>query len=86
MLTEHTHIYKAIDEILWNEWDPIGVNNSAPRNEYYGYLPIIFDLKLKNATRESIAQKLFELETKNMGLDGNIDHCRKIADKIISLK
>ena len=85
-LSEHINIYKAVDEILWNDWNPIGINDSAPRNEYYGYIPELFELKINYSDREIIAQKLFEFETKRMGLCGDIDHCRKIADKIIFLK
>jgi hypothetical protein len=34
-------LYEGIDEILWREWDPIGISEleDAPRDEYYGYLP-----------------------------------------------
>src|SRR4051812_5990463 len=31
---EPTNLYEAIDLILWNDWDPIGINNIAPRDEY----------------------------------------------------
>ncbi len=27
-------VYKKIDDILWFDWDPIGVNDIAPRDEY----------------------------------------------------
>ena len=37
-------LYAKIDKILWEKWDPIGINNiSEIRNEYYGYIPIIFN-------------------------------------------
>ena len=26
MITEQSELYKSIDEILWNDWDPIGAN------------------------------------------------------------
>jgi hypothetical protein len=83
---KYKELYQTIDEILWNDWDPIGINDAAPRDEYQGYTPTIFSLKNKGADKEVIAQKLFELETKNMGLAGNIEHCRQIADKIVILK
>lgn len=82
---EHINIYKAINEILWNDWNPIGINDSAPRNEYYGFIPELFELKINYSDWDNIIQKLFEFETKRMGLCGDIDHCRKIVYKIISL-
>ncbi|MFN0049073.1 MAG: hypothetical protein ACKVOU_08135 [Cytophagales bacterium] len=83
---KYKELYQDIDEILWNDWDPIGINDTAPRDEYQSYTPTIFTLKNKGADQEVIAQKLFELETKNMGLDGNIKHCRQVAEKIVMLR
>jgi len=82
---KYKELYQKVDEILWNDWDPIGVNDIAPRDEYQGYTPTIFNLIKKDADKETIAQKLLEFETQNMGLFGNIEHCRQVADKIINL-
>ena len=82
---KYKELYQKIDEILWNDWDPIGVNDIAPRDEYQGYTPIIFNLIKRDADKELITQKLFEFETKNMGLFGNIKRCRQSAEKIINL-
>ena len=27
MKTEHKKLYNQIDEILWKDWDPIGIND-----------------------------------------------------------
>ena len=51
-------LYQEIDEILWNDWDPIGVNDIAPRDEYQSYTPIIFSLKRKGVNEEEIAKEL----------------------------
>jgi hypothetical protein len=76
-------IYKLIDEITWNDWDPIGVNEfQGAREEYYSYLPAIFDLKISGSDKETIAQYLFRIETERIGLFGNIDNCRVVAQKI----
>jgi hypothetical protein len=41
MNTEQNKLHKIIDEILWNDWDPIGVNEYGEdaRDEYQSYLP-----------------------------------------------
>jgi hypothetical protein len=33
-------LYQGIDEILWKDWDPIGISRlePAPRDEYHRYL------------------------------------------------
>ncbi|WP_413998205.1 hypothetical protein ACMDB5_10480 [Flavobacterium sp. W1B] len=79
-------LYQEIDEILWNDWDPIGVNDIAPRDEYQSYTPTIMNLKIKGVDKQTIAEKLYEIETTTIGVTGNIEHCLKVAEKIISLK
>jgi hypothetical protein len=83
---KYIELYQKVDEILWNDWDPIGVNDVAPRDEYQGYTPTIFNLIKKDADKETIAQKLLEFEIQNMELIGDIEHCRQVADKLISQK
>ena len=80
------NIYQEIDEILWNDWDPIGVNEFAPRDEYKGYTPGIVKLYKSKADAKIIADKLHEFETQNMGMIGNYENCMKIAEKIRKLE
>jgi hypothetical protein len=86
MNAEENKLYKIIDEILWKDWDPIGVNeyDEEARDEYQSYLPQIFKLKIDNAGKELIAQHLLNIETESMGLSGNIENCRIVAEKIIA--
>jgi hypothetical protein len=83
---KYKELYQAIDEILWTDWDPIGVNEIAPRDEYQSYTPTILNLKIKEADMETIAKKLFEIETQTIGMLGDIERCRNVADKIVKLK
>jgi hypothetical protein len=83
---DENEIYRLLDEALWYNWDPIGVNEiEEARDEYYDYLPGLFKLKTDNADEETIAEYLLNIETKTMGLFGNIENCRRVAIKIISL-
>jgi hypothetical protein len=83
---KHKELYQSIDEILWNDWDPLGVNAITPRDKYQNYTPTILNLKIKQADKETIARKLFEIETQTMGMLGDIHRCRNVADKIVKLK
>ncbi|GGC14391.1 hypothetical protein GCM10011386_02650 [Parapedobacter defluvii] len=66
--------------------DPIGVNvYKEARDEYYSYLPQIFNLKINGANERTIATALFKIETETMCLLGNIAYCKEIAAKIVSL-
>ena len=80
---EPANLYDAIDLILWNDWDPIGINDIAPRDEYKSYVPEIFGLVKAKAGRQEIAKRLFKLETDNMGMSGTFENCLRIADKIL---
>jgi len=76
-------LYKKIDDILWFDWDPIGINDLAPRDEYQGYVPEIFRLVKAKADRQEIANRLYQFETENMGIGGTIENCLTIAEKIL---
>ena len=76
-------VYKKIDDILWFDWDPIGVNKDWPRDEYRSYVPLIFELKKTGAEKQKIAEYLFMLETERMGMGGTFENCLNVADKII---
>lgn len=77
-------LYKKIDDILWYDWDPIGINDIAPRDEYQSYVPEIFGLVKAKAGKQEIANRLHKFETENMGMSGAIENCLTIAEKIIS--
>jgi hypothetical protein len=76
-------IYKKIDDILWFDWDPIGINDIAPRDEYQGYVPEIYGLVKVKADKQVIANRLHKLETENMGISGTIENCLIVAEKIL---
>jgi len=83
MKKQQKQIYHIIDNILWESWNPIG---NVPRDEYQGYVPQIFKLKIEGADKFKIAKQLYEFETINMGLHGNMEHCEYVAEKILDIK
>ena len=87
MNADQKRIYEVIDQILWRDWDPIGVNdNDEVRDEYQSYTPQIFSLTIQGADKIKIAEHLYKIETINMGITGNKNHCEDIAQKIIDSK
>ena len=79
-------LYKKVDEILWNDWDPIGINDSAPRDEYQSYVPGIYKMLIEDRTEKEIAERLNKIAISSMGLSGNLEHCKTIAKKLIDNK
>ena len=71
---------------MWEYWDPIGINDDAPRDEYQGYTPLILKLVKSKSDSAKIAEKLYEFETELIGLSGNYENCLKVAEKINNLE
>ena len=45
---DQLQLYKGIDDILWKDWDPIGISGlGGPRDEYHAYLPQSLSLHSK---------------------------------------
>lgn len=66
MNKEQIELYNAVDEILWYDWDPIGINDIAPRDEYKSYVSEIFSLLIENKDINIIAERLNEIATKSV--------------------
>jgi hypothetical protein len=83
---EQLALYQAIDEILWRDWDPIGISGTdGPRDEYQMYLPQVFQLAL-TGDRGKIADYLFTVATERMGLTTQRNQHLAVADKILGVK
>lgn len=90
MKKEDILLYQKIDDILWHDWDPIGLNDNIEiRDEYSGYIPHILKLKLQNADVYKISQHLFRLVTIDMGMGDDkeliLSDCKRIAQKIVDI-
>ncbi len=84
---EQKHLYKRIDEILWDHWDPIGVNTyPEARDEYYPYLPEVYLLAQKKASEREIAEYLSHVEKDIIGVSGNFENCLRIAGMVLNIR
>ena len=80
---EQNELYKRTDEILHYILDPIGVSDSPyARDEYWGYLPRVFGLLIKNESQESIVNYLLAVESGQMGLSPKKENAER-AVKIL---
>jgi hypothetical protein len=83
---DQLEVYKRIDDILWRDWDPIGVTGiEQARDEYYAYLPEVFRMLLEGATSSEIAAYLQQVTTQSMGLDSTLEDHVGVAEKIHDL-
>ena len=87
LTSDQNKLYKRIDEILWEDWDPIEVNKyENNRDEYQSYVPQVFRLANEDATVSEIAECLDEIATESIGIQSNLDHCIEIAKLIKSIR
>lgn len=80
-------LYRRTDEVLHYLWDPIGLSDMpAARDEYEGYLPMVFDLLTKGADPQAIAQFLLGIEREGMGLAGDPVKASRVVEILIEYR
>lgn len=79
-------LWIKVNKILWEEWDPIGVNDyGGPDDEYRGYVPSIIKLLEDNADESRIAKLLHQHANVNIGLSTSLTDHLEIAKKLKKL-
>ncbi len=78
-------IQESIRHILFYDWDPIGINDSFPDDEYDSYVGGIYRLLASGASEFQIIERLYQLETISMGLNGNQERLKNVAEKLMKL-
>jgi len=77
---------KYIEQVLFNDWDPIGINDDfATFDEYDSYAPEIASMWFNGGlTEDVIVEYLLKIETQYIGLSGDKEKARKVAKKLVS--
>lgn len=76
-----------IRRILWEEWDPIGVNDlGGPDDEYDAYAARLVQYVNEGRDEHAIAKYLGQVETNAMGLSkSNAGNNMRVAKLLVSL-
>ncbi|TGM85379.1 hypothetical protein [Leptospira licerasiae] len=77
--------FKKIDDILWFNWDPLGMNDTEHRDEYQDYTADIFNLKRNDASVLQIANHLYDIELNSIGAGRGRKSCIEVAERIYRL-
>ena len=86
LLPQELALYKAIDEVLWRDWDPIGISGiEGARDEYQMYLPQVYQLALAG-DHAKIVNYLFAVAVERMALKTQRTQHVAAADKILAAK
>lgn len=73
----------AVHQILWRDWDPIGMYDWGPDDEYDGYVWPVIGKIMQGESVDSIADYLDWASNENMGCprtrESNLEIARKLA-------
>jgi hypothetical protein len=79
-------IMEAIRTVLFEDWDPIGVNDVAPRDEYDAYIAGVYRMLCEGVTEDKIVAHLRNLAVTTMGLEETpTDDLRPVARKLLAI-
>ena len=89
-MAPHRQAFKAVHDILINDWDPLGVNlDPAAHTAYDTYIPAIYRMIAAGATEDSLEDYLDSLVHETLGLPPsmdldlvNINVARKLLDEL----
>ncbi|HEY0077582.1 MAG TPA: hypothetical protein VGB73_02980 [Pyrinomonadaceae bacterium] len=77
---------EKIRQILLHEWDPIGVSDvPEAQDEYDSYVGGIYRLLASGASEHQVVERLYQLETVSMGLDGERERLGEVARRLVEL-
>lgn len=79
-------IREKIRQVLLHEWDPIGVGDTPEaQDEYDSYVGGVYRLLASGASEYRIIEHLYNIETVSMGLNGNREGLKGVAEKLARL-
>lgn len=85
-MAKEDHLLVAVRALLFERWDPIGINDDpVVRDEYDSYAPQICRDLRAGADKHKVASHLRKLQINSMGLEADDDHDRSIAEELIAL-
>jgi hypothetical protein len=61
-------IQDSIRQILYHDWDPIGIAGAAPQDEYDAYIARVYRILVGSRSEEEIAETLFQIERDIIGM------------------
>ena len=76
---------EAIRYLLFEVWDPLGVNDLAPKDEYDLYIGEIYRLLADNPSADQVAEKLRQLEITKLANVTTPQHRQSVAEKLLEI-
>lgn len=86
-MAKASDLLPVVSDILFREWDPIGVNsNELCRDEYDGYVPGLVYYLLSGADESELASWLSQVQRDSMGMSVIDEELhRRVARRLLGL-
>ncbi len=80
-------LLKEVEAVLWEDWDPIGVNDTPEaKGEYDSYAGAVFTVALRTRSAMAIAEHLISVEHVSMGFEKHDPRgLLPVAEKILKI-
>ncbi len=76
-MSQNKALLLTVRRVLWESWDPIGVNEHIEAsNEYDSYASTLVGMLSRGCSARDIERHLDRLETESMGLPSRPPECR----------
>jgi len=77
-------IQGAIRQVLYREWDPIGVCGAGPDDEYDSYIGGVYRLLSTSRSEEALIEFLSSIES-DLACSTSSETLRSVVDKLLAL-
>ncbi len=86
-MAKASNLLPVVSDILFHEWDPIGVNDSELcRDEYDSYVPAVVQWLLSGADEYKLASRLSQIQRVTMGMSVIDEELhRRVARRLLEL-
>ena len=78
-------IHSAINDILFEYWDPIGMNEALPRDEYEAYVADVYRALVNGKSEAGLVQLLTTMENERIGLRASLEQKTEAARRLRAL-
>jgi hypothetical protein len=76
----------AVRKILLHEWDPIGIGELGPQDEYDTYVDQVCAKLMHRAGRDELATYLWRAESEDMGMPGTREHIDNVVSHLLRIR
>lgn len=73
--------WHRIRQIIFNDWNPIGVQLSSEAiSEYESLVPVIYEFTQRSGSQKELAQYISQFESEKWELSGDVSRAKRVAE------